>query len=113
MRSSKRKVLLPLLAILKKMHANDRMILLSHLDDVTRDSIYEMIAHVLRSNSLPMRKKLFLKSKLAPYKNDIRFLADTRKSSKLKKRRLTEMGGAPMGFIVRTAVPLLLNLYAK
>lgn len=113
MKSKTKKVLLPLLGVLKKLPSSDRVILMSHLDDKTRDTLYETIAHVLRSPSVPMRKKLFLKSKLGPFKKHLRFLADKRKPSKLKKNRLTQMGGAPMGYVLRTAVPLLLNLYQK
>ena len=84
---------------------------MSHLDDVSRDALYETINKVLTSNSVPLRKRQYLKSKLMPFKNDLRFLADRRKSSTFKKKKLTQMGGAPMGVLLRTAVPLMLNLY--
>ena len=106
-----KKIILPLLNVLKKLPQDERVILMSHLDDVTRDAIYTAIASVLRSSEVPLRKRLFLKTKLEPYKDDLRFLADERKSGKLKKKRLVQLGGAPIGHVLKTAIPLLLNLY--
>ena len=111
MRSKQKKVLLPLLNTLKSLKSDQRVILLSHLDDKTRDQLYETINAVMTSPSVPMRKRLFLKSKLSPFKTDFRFLVNRRAAPASKKRRLLQMGGAPMGVILRTAVPLLLNLY--
>ena len=111
MRAKQKKVLLPLLAILKSMKPTDRVILMSHLDDVSRDALYETINKVLTSTSVPPSKRRYLKTKLMPFKSDLRFLADRRKSTTSKKKKLTQMGGAPMGVVLRTAVPLLLNLY--
>ena len=111
MRSKQKKVLLPLLNTLKSLKPDQRVILLSHLDDKTRDQLYETINAVMTSESVPMRKRLFLKSKLSPFKTDFRFLTNRRAAPASKKRRLLQMGGAPMGVILRTAVPLLLNLY--
>jgi hypothetical protein len=113
MRRHQKKVLLPFLHVLKTIKPRDRTIILAHLDDVTRDALYETIANVLSTPKLPMRKRLFLKSKLQPYKADLRFLADKKNSSSKKKKKLTQMGGGAIGHVLGTAVPLLLNLFAK
>ena len=108
-----KKVVLPLLTALRSVPPNLRVILLSHLDNSTRDRLYETISHVLKSNRVPFAKKLFLKSKLLPYKDQLRFLADKKKSSRSKKQRLAQIGGGPMTHVLGTAIPLLLNLYSK
>ena len=111
MRKSQKKVLLPLLSLLKGMRSSQRVILLSHLDDKTRDALYQTINSVLKSEAVPARKRMFLRSKLLPFKADLRYLASRRKTSSQKKKKLTQMGGAPLGYILATAIPLLLNLY--
>lgn len=104
--------MVPLLEALKSMRAEHRVIVLQHFDDVTRDRIYEAIMHTLTSERVPFRKRLFLRSKLAPYKKELRCLADRRRSPGEKKRKLVQLGGGPMTYVLRTALPLLLNLYS-
>ncbi len=104
---------MPLLHVLRSLKPEKRVILLAHLDDGTRDRLYETISHVLRSDKVPFAKRLFLKSKLGPFKKDLRYLADTRRTSTQKKRRLAQIGGGPMTHVLGTAISLLLNLYSK
>ena len=111
MHSRRKRFLLPLLSILKRIKPSERIIIMSHIDDVTRDALYETINHVLTSESIPLRKRLLLKAKLTPFKNDFRFLTSKKRSSVAKKKKLTMMGGAPLGYVVKTAIPLLLDLY--
>lgn len=108
-----KKVLLPLLEVLKTVKPDQRVILLAHLDDKTRDLLYQTIQRVLTSDRIPFRKRLFLKSKLNNYKHDLRYLADQRKSPGAKKRKLAQVGAGPMTYILRAAIPLLLNVFGK
>lgn len=108
-----REVYLPLLAALKALDPKHRVIVLSHLDDVTRDRIYEVIGDVLRSRKLPLEKRLRLKSELEPHKEDFRYLLDVRKSPLQKKKKLMQIGGTPMSQMLNTALPLLLTIYPK
>jgi hypothetical protein len=112
MRKSQRKIVLPLLGLLKGMKSSQRVILLSHLDDKTRDALYQTINSVLKSETVPARKRLFLRTKLLPFKSELRYLASKTKTSSQKRKKLTQMGGAPLGYILATAIPLLLNLYS-
>jgi hypothetical protein len=110
----KKRVLLPLLQVLKSMKPEYRVIILSHLDDETRDSLYETITDVLNSDRVPFRRRLYLKSKLSPYKDHLRYLADRNKNSGYgKKKRLAQVGGGPMSHVLKTAIPLLLNIFPK
>ena len=104
-------MVLPLLEVLKQLRPDRRVIILQHFDDRTRDQIYEAIMHTLSSEKVPFRKRLFLRSKLLPYKNELRFLADKKRSAECKKKKLAQVGGGAMNYILRAAVPLLLNLY--
>jgi SOS response regulatory protein OraA/RecX len=114
MRASRRKLVLPLLGILKKLNSADRVIILSHLDNVSRDKLYETINHVLsKKSALPEVKKKQLKKKLWNFRADLRFLSHKSRSPKEKRRRLLQMGGGPMGYVIKTAIPLLLNLYSS
>ncbi len=114
MRETQKKVILPLLGVLKNLKAADRIIILAHLDDLSRDSLYETINRVLsQSSPLPSSKKKLLKKKLWPHRDDLRYLTSQKKSNREKKRRLVHMGGNPLGYLLKTAVPLLLNLYGK
>lgn len=108
-----RKVILPLLNALRSIPHNQRVILLAHLSDSTRDHLYEAIARVLRSERVPFAKRLFLKSKLAPYRHQLRYLANERASPVRKRRALAQIGGGPMKHILGTAIPLMLNLFPK
>lgn len=107
------RVLLPLLEVLKSVKPEQRVIILAHLDDPTRDVLYKTIGRVLKSSKLPISKRLFLKSKLAPFKTELRELVDDRKSSRQKKKRLTQMGAGPMSYVLRAAIPLILNTFPK
>ena len=67
--------LIPLLQALQSVKPEYRVVFLAHLDDESRDQIYQTIDHVLRSDSVPFRKRLFLKSKLGEHRQDLRYLA--------------------------------------
>lgn len=113
MLASRRKLVLPLLGVLKKLNSSERVIILSHLDSVSRDKLYETINLVLSSSSnLPANKKRQLRKKLWNYRDDLRFLSRKKRSPREKRRRLLQMGGNPMGYLLKTAIPLLLNLYS-
>jgi hypothetical protein len=115
-RNTKKGVLLPLLHVLKSLKPDYRVIILSHLDDATRDAIYKTITQVLSSDKVPAKRRLYLKSRLSPYKNHLRYLATCKPGKRcqhLKKKRLTQIGGGPMSHVLKTAIPLLLNLFPK
>lgn len=106
-----KKILLPLLNVLKDVKPEQRIIILAHLDNVTRDALYSTINNVLHNDRIAFRKRLFLKSKLKPFKDEFRFLADKNKSLARKKKKLAQVGGKPLTHVIRAAIPLLLNLY--
>lgn len=108
----KKHVLLPLLNALQTVKPEQRVILMAHFDDKTRDAIYETITHVLKSEKVPFAKRLFLKAKLSPYKNELRFLADKKKGAVKKREKLAQIGGGPMSHVLKAAVPLLLNIFS-
>lgn len=109
MRSSRKRLLLPLLHALLRTPEDCRVILLSHLDDKTRDGIYEAIACTLTSSHVPLRKRLFLKSKLSNFKREFKVLASPKATPRQKKTSLCMVGAGPMRHLMRAAIPLLIN----
>ena len=109
----RRDVALPLLYALKTMRPEQRVIVLAHLDDVSKDLLYQTINKVLSSEELPFRRRLQLRDKLRPYRSQLRYLADGKKTPQQKRERLTQIGGGPMGHVLKEALPLLLHLFPK
>ncbi len=107
LRSRRVRQFLPFLAVLQRMRPEHRVIILSHLDDATRDQLYETIRYVLRSDRVPFRRRLFLHSKLADHQKDLCYLTDRSKTSALKKKRLLQMGSGALSHVLRVAVPAL------
>lgn len=108
---ARRRAMIPLLSVLKSMRPEHRIVVLAHLDDATRDAIYETITDVLQSDKVPIQRRLFLRSKLADHRSDLRYLTDKKRSKIGKKKKLTQVGGAPMYHVLRAALPLMLQLY--
>ncbi len=113
MKRSELVVYLPLYNALRKMKPDERVIVMSHFDDRTRDAIYRTVTEVLRSRSLAPQRRRNLARKLEAYKNEFRYLMDKRKGAVGKKRRLAQVGGAPMTSVLSTAVSMLSELFPK
>ncbi len=111
MRTYRVKTVVPLLHVLRSVRPDHRVILLYHLDNESRDAVCEAVSRVLLSPKVPLKKRLFLKSKLKPYKTDLRYLADRTRPSSGRRRRLTQLGAGPLRHVLLTAVPLLMNLF--
>jgi hypothetical protein len=109
----KKKIMLPLIHVLQSLPHDKRVIILSHLDDKTRDAVLETVTTVLRSEKLPFKKRRELARKLAPYKKDFRYISDSGKSQSGKRRKLSQLGAGPMQYVLRAAVPLLLNIFPR
>ena len=108
----KRTVILPLLGALKDMRPDQRVIIMHHLDDETRDCLYEVIEHALCDTRLPPRRRTHLRTKLMPHKHDWRYIIDPRRPPKMRKKKLLQLGGGPFSHILRAAVPLLLDIFS-
>lgn len=112
-KGSKRKLqgqmreLLPMLQVLKSMKADDRIILMSHLNDRAKDALYKTITHLLVSDTLPNNKKKLLHKKVGP------LLQGGKRSLSASRKAVVQFGGAPMNYVLRTAVPLYLGLFAQ
>lgn len=99
--------LLPMLQVLKSMKADDRIILMSHLNDRAKDALYKTVTGLLASDSLPRKKKRLLHKKVG-------HLVNGRKRSRTANRKVVvQLGGAPMSYVLRAAVPLYLGLFAQ
>ena len=88
----KRTIILPLLSVLKDMRTDQRIIVLQHFDDATRDPLYEVIEHALRDSRLPARQRARLRTKLMPRKHEWRYILD--RSGPLAMRKQAEASPA-------------------
>jgi hypothetical protein len=107
----KKNVLLPLLHVLKSINPEQRVIILAHMDEKTRDAIYETITHVLTSDHMPIDKRILLKNELGAHKKDLRYVIDKKKGSLQRRKKLAQIGGGPMTPVLKLAIPLLLNMF--
>lgn len=115
-RSPHRKIirkLLPMLQVLKYMKPSDRIIVLSHMDDNTKDDLYKTITHVLTSDMVPPRKRKHLTDKLAPYKKILHYLRSPTASAISKRKKVVQLGGDPLTYVLKAAVPMFVNLFAS
>lgn len=125
---------LPLLSVLRSLDTNDRIIVLSHLDESTRDAIYRTIVWVLQSTKIPLEHRLLLKKRLNPYKKELRNVSakvsksmvgrgrggggsnstyrKTSKKTVQKADDLGQIGGKPLTHILDAAIPFLLELFS-
>lgn len=109
----KKKTLLPLLSVLKSISPQKRIILLAHFDDETRDGLCKTIVEVQSSPKIPFYRRNSIRKCLAPYKKHLNVIASKGNSRASKKKRLAQMGGGAMTKVLKTAVPLMLNLFQK
>ncbi len=79
-------ILLPLLSVLKEMRADQRIIVLQHFDDTTRNTLYEVIEHALCDSRLPARRQARLWTKLMPHKHEWRYILDHSRPPAMHKR---------------------------
>ena len=103
--------LLPFLQTLKQLRPAQRSILLAHIDDVSCEMLYETISNVLRNGKVTPAQQKRLKKALLPHKSCLRTLMSKTCSKQRKRHNLNQIGGFPLGTILATAIPLLLNLF--
>lgn len=115
---------LPLLRALKSFkNGKERTTLLGYLNDEACESIYHMIANVLRNDGLSKRKQNRLATALEPHKKNLRKLTraggramnlNSRKElAKFKRKTLVKMGGGVLSTLLSIGLPLLLSLVTK
>lgn len=106
-----RKTVLPLLNILESLPANDRVIILAHLDDCSLDLLTQLISTVIRNKHIHEAEQELLRQELGPYKHHIRHLLNDKFKNKTRKNHLVKIGGSPLSAILQTGIPLLLRLF--
>lgn len=110
--TKQRHTVLPLLNVLESLPADDRMIILAHLDDCSMHLLTILISQVIRNQHMHEIEKAWLQQELSPHKNSLRFLLDDKfKNKKKKKDHLIKIGGSPLSAILQTGIPLLLKLF--
>ncbi len=105
--------LLPMLQVLKAIKPDDRVILLNHFNDEAKDNIYKTITHVLNSDGVSRSRKRLLRNKLAPYKKTLNYFISPRSTPQGRRRRVVQLGGNPLSYVLSTALPMFVNLFAQ
>lgn len=105
--------LLPMLQVLKSIKPDDRIILLNHFNDEAKDNIYKTINHVLNSDVVRGGRKKRLRNKLAPYRKSLEYLSSPRSTVQGRRRRVVQLGGHPLSYVLSTALPMFVNLFAS
>ena len=102
---------MPLLDVLQSLPPDKMKILISHLDDKTRDGLYETIALTLTSPKISTQRRMQLRKKLLSHKDHLRNMMQVRQGPCAKKVKLMQMGGGPMKTMLKAAIPLLLSSF--
>ncbi len=95
------------------MKAEDRIIMMSHLNNEAKDALYKTVTHVMSSENLSGGRRNRLKSKLSPYKKILSYFSSSRSTPSGRRKRVVQLGGSPMNYILNAALPLFVNLFAK
>jgi len=110
---------LPLLHALKSFKSGkERSVLLNYLNDEACESIYHMIANVLRNKKVDENKRKEIFSLLDAHRADLRkvmagkakTMDEQRKLSRFKQRTLVKMGGGLLTTLLTIGIPILTSL---
>ena len=105
------KEFLPLLNVLRKLHPDNRSIIIDSLEGSHVNNICHCINKVLRCGSLTKKKKSLFRNRLSPYKSLIREIDRCRVSKKRKILGvLNQKGSGVLSLLLTTAIPLILDL---
>lgn len=110
-----KRVVLPLLQTLMGMTPAQRTVIVAHLDDASQDMLIDTVDYVVKKGrkKLPKDKADSLAGLLSEHKSDVRYMCNRKHVAKLRRRRMRQMGGFPLGLIISTAIPLLFSLLRK
>ena len=100
----------PFLKVLEKLSAQDQIILVDFLNDEGCRAIFECVTNALYNTKLDNRKKL--KQDLTSNKTHLRYLTNNKKSMRVKRKKLKQVGGS-IGLILGTVLPLLASFLSK
>ena len=111
--SKKLSKLLPFLKVLNDINGQNRTILLSHINSESCSDLCETISNVLKNPSMGESERKRLRKMLSPHKQCLRSLVKKNQSVKQKQKKLQKIGGSPLGVILSSAIPLLLDILVK
>jgi len=106
---------IPLFQVLKELKDYQRQIIVDHLDDSTCKSLANCIASVLRkSRRISHHQKQQIKRAVRIHQKFLKKIISAEGSpknsgSKRLKTSLTRIGGEPLGLLLSTAIPLLVE----
>ena len=107
---AQKNTILPLIHILRDLSPDYRMIILSHLDEISRDLMYRALRSVLFSNDEIMgsKKSEIVNNFLQPHSKDVSYMLDPFKSETMRKQKLIKVGGAAIQPVLDACIPIFL-----
>lgn len=100
----------PLMKIIKKLNNDEKRVLVKHLDGKSIECLSCVFRNAIANPTLSEEQQKHLRQKLWDKRNDVRFIANTKKSTDAKRRRLSQLGGNLLGLIIGQLLPLVTSL---
>ena len=101
---------IPFLSVLSELGPKQRSIIVGHLDGPSCKVISKVVVGLANSRNLTAKQKSKLKRLYAVHKKCFQDVKTDKTSARLRRKRLGKVGGFPLGAILATAVPLLVQL---
>lgn len=101
---------IPLLKIIKKLKNDEKRVLVKHLDSRSIECLSCVFRNAIANPTLGAEQQEHLRQRLWDKRNDVRFIANAKKSADAKKRRLSQLGGNLLGLIIGQLLPLVASL---
>ena len=106
--------LLPLLNLLKRLSSEERKVLVGYLNQEACDAICQCIHNSITNQDIASQHRQSLKRKTGGVKQTLRYLSNADKPLHLRQKKLSQIGGNPLGIILATVLPILTSfLFGK
>lgn len=100
---------LPLINCLEQLSPQDRLVILPFLNDEVFHFISECVHNTLHNSDFGSEVRNCLRKHLKDDASSLRYIADQRKTLRLRKKKIEQNGGSIM-FMLSTLLPVLIDL---
>jgi hypothetical protein len=106
--------LFPLLKLLTRLSSEERKALVGYINQEGCNAICQCIHNSITNQDIASQNRRNLKQKTAGVKETLRYLSNASKPVHLRQKKLSQIGGNPLGIILATVLPILANfLFSK
>ena len=104
---------LPFLKLLSRVSDEDRVILIQHLNKDTCDVVCQCVHNTIKNPNILANDRQAISQKIGSKKDIIRYLSDASRPVHVRQKKLSQLGGNPLGLILSVAIPLLIDFLFK